>query len=87
MKHLGFASPERLKTYLALEPGAVTLLGLVNDFTHAVEVVIDRELSLSEAVRCHPLVNTATLVIPWEDILKYLSFTGHVPRLVDIPTR
>mgnify|MGYP006116903073 CR=1 FL=1 len=35
---LGMASPERLSKYLGVEPGAVTLLGVVNDREGAVEV-------------------------------------------------
>src|SRR5512139_2317316 len=37
---LSFASPERLKQHLGVEPGSVTVLGLVNDAAHAVELYI-----------------------------------------------
>ncbi len=39
---LGFASPERLHKHLAITPGSVSLLALVNDAAGAVEFVIDR---------------------------------------------
>jgi len=84
---VGFASAERLQKYLGLKPGSVSLLGLVNDETRAVEFVIDRELWEADAVHAHPLVNTATMVIPHADLERFLAATGHVPRVIDIPTK
>jgi Ala-tRNA(Pro) deacylase len=85
ISRLSLASPARLMTYLALEPGAVSLLALVNDPQHRVEVWIDRDIWQADALHCHPLVNTATLVISLEDVRKFLSATGHSARVVDIP--
>ncbi len=62
-KSLGFASAERLKKYLGVEPGSVTILGLVCDANHAVEFWIDQDLWSSPQICCHPLVNTATLTM------------------------
>src|SRR5258706_5212033 len=61
---VGFASAERLQKHLGLKPGSVSLLGLVNDSAHAVEFVLDRKLWEADAVHAHPLVNTATMVVP-----------------------
>ena len=66
IKSPSLASADDLKKYLGVEPGAVTLLGLVNDTEHHVEVFLDEELWKYEQIGCHPLVNTATLVIPGE---------------------
>jgi Ala-tRNA(Pro) deacylase len=82
---LGFASPERLRKHLGLAPGAVSLLGLVNDPAGTVEVVIDRALWEADAVHAHPLVNTATMVIAHADLVRFLAATGHAPRVVDLP--
>jgi len=82
---LGFASPERLQKHLGLAPGAVSLLGLVNDDAGAVEFVIDRALWEADAVHAHPLVNTATMVIAHADLVRFLAATGHAPRVVDLP--
>ncbi len=73
---LSFASAERLKKYLGVEPGSVTILGLINDLGKDVQVVIDQDLRGKESLQCHPLVNTATLVIKLEDIERFLGFTG-----------
>ena len=80
---LGFASAERLQRHLGITPGSVSLLALVNDHAHAVEFVIDRRLWLAEAVHAHPLVNTATLVIAHDELVRFLAATGHAPRIID----
>lgn len=85
VQKLSFASPEQLKKHLGVEPGAVTLLGLVHDPEHVVEVFIDTAVWEAEAVCCHPLVNTATLCIPHEGLVTFLKATGHEPRILDIP--
>jgi Ala-tRNA(Pro) deacylase len=85
VKKLGFASPERLRTYLGIEPGAVTLLGLINDTEKHVQVIVDHDLTVCEAIHCHPLVNTSTLVIPWRDVLNFIALTGHDVRVIDLP--
>jgi len=82
---MGFASPERLHRHLAITPGSVSLLALMNDREHAVEFVIDRTLWEATAVQAHPLVNTATMVLAHADLERFLAATGHVPRVVDVP--
>jgi Ala-tRNA(Pro) deacylase len=84
---LSLGSPERLQKYLGVTPGAVTILALMNDREHEVELVIDRDVWSGAPVRCHPLVNTSTLVLTRDDLLRFLNLTGHVPRVVDVPAR
>jgi Ala-tRNA(Pro) deacylase len=82
---LGFASPERLHRHLAITPGSVSLLALVNDTAGAVEFVIDRALWEAEAVHAHPLTNTATMILRHADLELFLQATGHTPRVIDVP--
>ena len=82
---LSFASPERLKDHLGVEPGSVTILGLLNDKDHRVELVIDTAVWNAEAVCAHPLVNTATLVLSHAGLEKFLQMTGHSPKVLDVP--
>ena len=84
---LGMASPERLRKYLDVEPGAVTVLGVVNDPQHAVEVVIDIPIWQAPALHCHPLVNTATLAIASEDLERLFKLCGTPYRVVNVPSR
>lgn len=85
VKSLSLASAERLTRFLGLEPGSVTILGVVHDRESLVEVLIDRDLYEKEAWGCHPLVNTSTLLMARTDILRVLDLTGHVPRVLDLP--
>ena len=84
---VGFASAERLDRHLGVAPGSVSLLALVNDSDHRVEFIIDRALWEAAAVLAHPLVNTATMVIPHADLERFLEATGHSPRVIDVPRR
>ena len=81
---LSFASPERLMKHLGVEPGSVTILGLVNDAGHAVEVFIDRDVWEASAIHAHPLRNDTTLVLSHEDVVRFLAATGHRPRIVAV---
>ena len=86
VSNLSFASEDRLYKYLGVTPGSVTVLGLVNDIIQAVTVIFDADLK-DQALQCHPLINTATLVIPFEDIKKFLNATKHEYQFLNIPTR
>ena len=81
---LSLASPERLLKYLGITPGAVSLMALVNDPEGRVEVLVDKDLWQADYLQCHPLVNTATLVISLQDIKKFIAATGHTVKLVKI---
>lgn len=87
VRKLGFASPERLRRYLGVDAGSVSILGLMNDVDRAVEVIVDEGLWGAEAFRCHPLVNTSTLAISRDDIQRFLEITGHQARILDVPGR
>ncbi len=82
---LSLASPERLMACLGVTPGAVSLMALVNDPQGKVEVLIDQDLWSADALHAHPLVNTATLVIPLDGIINFLSVTKHLPKTLLIP--
>jgi Ala-tRNA(Pro) deacylase len=85
--HLSLASPERLARYLGVDPGSVTVFGLINDHGRDVQLVVDGDLWRAESWLCHPLVNTATLVVTRADIERFLAATGHVPQIIQITPR
>ena len=87
IKRISFGSPERLKKHLGIEPGAVSLLALYNDTAHAVELFVDQELWTSESFQCHPLVNTATLEIARDDLMRFLESTCHEATIIEVPGR
>jgi len=81
---LSFASPERLKRWLGLEPGAVSPFGLVNDATRQVDVICDEALKSSVGLGFHPNVNTVTLEIALADFEKFLASCGNAVRWLNL---
>ena len=81
-KSLRFASQEQLLECLGVEQGAVTLLGIINDHQGKVVVLMDRDLENAPSLQCHPLVNTATLVIPGLDVTRFLTLLNHPPVFI-----
>jgi Ala-tRNA(Pro) deacylase len=84
---LSFASPERLMKHLGVEPGAVTLLGLVNDAEHAVELYVDADVWGAPSIHAHPLRNDATFVLSHDDVVRFVAATGHQPRIVTVRSK
>lgn len=84
---LSFGSPKRLKEYLGIEPGAVSLFAIVNDTEQKVEVIVDKAIWSASAFQFHPLVNTSTLVVSNEGVHRFLESTGHTPQVIDVPDR
>ena len=75
---LSFAEAEDMLKYLDIEPGAVSVMGLMNDKGHAVKLLIDEDVLTGEYIGCHPCVCTSSLKIKTEDIIKkFLPHTGH----------
>lgn len=84
---ISFGSPDRLKRFLGVTPGAVTLLAVINDPTGAVEVLIDETLwETAPAFQFHPMVNTSTLVFSKESVEQFLTATGRSFEVVDVPS-
>jgi Ala-tRNA(Pro) deacylase len=79
--HLRFGSEENLQRLLGVTRGSVTALGLVNDTEHKVELWMDAEIWQGEHFLCHPLVNTATLVLSKAELKRFFALTGHVVNL------
>jgi len=70
---LSFGSPERLMAELGLTPGSVSPFGLLNDADGSVRVLIDRDLRGAERLIFHPNINTASVVLSWADLEKFLA--------------
>jgi len=84
-KGLSFGSAERLKKFLGVEPGSVTLFAIFNDPDHEVELIVDESLWEAEAFQFHPLVNTSTLVISRENLELFIAKTGHEAKILNVP--
>ena len=83
---LSFAEPAAMERYLDTLPGSASVLGLMNDREHAVQLVIDKPVLESEWFGCHPCVNTSSLRLRTRDLLDIiLPALGHEPIVVDLP--
>ena len=74
---LSFASPKRLQKYLGLEAGSVSVFGLIHDEDDHVHVFLDEGLQKAERISFHPNINTASLVISYEDFIRFLGWSGN----------
>lgn len=82
---LSFAGPEEMLEYLDIEPGAVSVMGLMNDKEKQVQLLIDEDVLEGEYIGCHPCVNTSSLKMKTADIIeKFLPATGHTYRVVHL---
>ncbi len=70
---MSFASDERLKNYLGLQPGSVTPLSLFQESAKDVIVIFDTDIFSEEKIHFHPLRNTATLAFSTSDFKKYIK--------------
>ena len=74
-----FGSAERLKEYLGVEPGSVTIFALINDPDRRVTLVLDEGLLAHDPVNFHPLKNDANTAISPADLLKFIASLGREP--------
>ena len=75
---LSFAESEDMLKFLDIEPGAVSVMGLMNDKDHAVQLLIDEDVLRDEYIGCHPCVNTASLKMRTDDVInKFLPAVEH----------
>ena len=85
ISRLGFASAERLHKYLRVTPGSVSLLALINDTEHKVELLMDDDIWQQRAFQCHPLLNTETYVLTKAQCINFLKATGHEVGVILLP--
>ena len=82
---LSFASAEHMLEFLDISPGAVSVLGLMNDKGGAVRLLIDEDVLAGEEIGCHPCVNTASLKLSTRDVLDiFLPAVAHTPITVKL---
>ena len=81
---LSFASSERLMKYLKLEPGHVSPMGLINDVEKKVEVLIDKDLKNKKLLAVHPNTNEASILITYEDLMKFIKAMGNEYEFIEI---
>ena len=82
---LSFATPDKMLEYLDIKPGAVSVMGLMNDKENAVRLLIDEDILKDEYIGCHPCVNTSSIKIKTDDLInKYLPSVNHAYTTVKL---
>jgi len=81
---LSLGSDKRLTRYLGLTAGSVSPFGLINDDEGHVHLFIDKELQKAEKISFHPNENTATLVISFEDFIRFLNWSGNAFEFINL---
>jgi len=75
---LSFAPEEKMVELLDIHPGAVSLMGLMNDRDLQVHLVVDEDVLKGEFLGCHPCVNTSSLKLHTADAFgKFLEAVHH----------
>ena len=66
---LSFADGKYMEEYLDITPGSLSVLGLMNDKEHKVQLLIDEDLLRWEKIGMHPCINTSSLWMRTDDLL------------------
>lgn len=75
---LHFAEPEYMLEMIGTTPGSASVMGLMLDKDHRVQLLVDEDLLDQEYIGCHPCINTSSLRIRKDDIFdRFLKATGH----------
>ena len=74
---LSFASAEYMEKYLDITPGAVSIMGLMNDKDNVVRLLVDEDLLKEEWIGCHPCVNTSSIRVKTKDMFDTVMKAMH----------
>ena len=82
---LSFAKGEYMEQFLDITPGSLSILGLMNDREHHVNLLIDEDVLKGEYIGVHPCMNTSSLRIRTSDMMeKLIPAMGHEPTIVSL---
>lgn len=81
---LSFGSADRLWQYLGVRPGSVCPFSIMNDTDHQVEIFLDQSMMEADIFNFHPLLNTMTVSLKPDDLVKFIETTGHKAHIVDL---
>lgn len=80
--NLSFASYDRLREHLGVEPGSVTPLAAITDQRKLVRVVLDAAVLDAPLVHCHPLTNDRTIALSPGDLMRFLDAVDHPAQVL-----
>lgn len=85
-KGLGFCSDDLLKEKMDLEPGIVSIFGLINNEAKDINVVFDEDVIDEEIFTFHANTNTITVFISKENMLNFVDNLGYNYNIINIPS-
>ncbi|MGP6139265.1 prolyl-tRNA synthetase associated domain-containing protein [Jeotgalibaca sp. A127] len=71
------ASPDRLMEKMKLEPGSVSIFGLINNTERDIQVYFDQAILTEQQMSFHPNINTQTIFLETQDVLKFIAWLGY----------
>ncbi len=80
---LSFCNPDELMNYLNITPGSVSPLCIMFDTKKEVKILFDENFE-GKKVIIHPLRNTASISISFEDLKRFIQFFEHNFMLGDV---
>ena len=69
ISRLSFGEPQFMEQFLDLQPGSVSVLGLMNDHDHRVRLLIDEDVLDEDQFGCHPCMNTSSIRFATKDLI------------------
>jgi len=81
---LSLGSEKRLMEFLGLTPGSVSPFGFINDYDNHVHLFLDKNLKSAKKLSFHPNINTASLIISYQDFIKFLEWSGNTWEYIDL---
>ncbi len=81
---ISFASQKRMDKYLGVKAGSVSPFGLINDKENHVHLFMDQNLLKATKISFHPNINTASVVISFNDFVRFLDWVGNSYEFLEL---
>ncbi|HEM2548782.1 TPA: prolyl-tRNA synthetase associated domain-containing protein [Streptococcus suis] len=78
------ASSDSLMEKMHLPAGVVSIFGLLNNVDKDIQVYFDQAILSEEILTFHPNVNTKTIFVKTEDVLRFVEEIGFSATIVDL---
>lgn len=69
---------------LGLEPGIVSIFGLLNNKDHDVKVYFDKAILSEQRMSFHPNINTSTIFVASDDVLQFVKNLGYEYQVLEL---
>ena len=83
-KRIQFGSEKDLFEKMGLQPGVVSIFGLINNYEKDVKLYLDTKILKENRISFHPNDNTKTIFFSISDMLKFLKSMGFEYTVVEM---